>query len=55
VHQSAPGELSDPQPPPEESFDRLIAQGHERPSRAWLPLIGTELLGGLDVGTRVPA
>lgn len=41
--------------PVEEAFDRLVEEGDERLSRPWLPLIGTGLLGGIDVGTGVLA
>jgi len=38
-----------------EAFDRLVDEGDERLTRAWLPLVGTGLLGGIDVGTGVLA
>jgi len=41
--------------PAEEAFERLVEEGDERLSRAWLPLIATGLLGGVDVGTGVLA
>jgi len=41
--------------PAEGAFERLVEEGDERLSRAWLPLIATGLLGGVDVGTGVLA
>jgi formate/nitrite transporter FocA (FNT family) len=41
--------------PVDEAFDRLVEEGDERLSRPMLALIGTGLLGGLDVGTGVLA
>ncbi len=37
----------------EETFDRLLDEGHERLDRPLLPLISTGLLGGVDVGVGV--
>lgn len=39
----------------EETYDRLVAQGHERLDRPLLPLVSTGLLGGVDVGVGVLA
>ncbi|WP_110241233.1 formate/nitrite transporter family protein [Nocardioides gilvus] len=39
----------------EETYDRLVAQGHERLDRPLLPLLSTGLLGGVDVGVGVLA
>ena len=39
----------------EETYDRLISEGHERLDRALLPLISTGFLGGIDVGVGVLA
>lgn len=46
---------SDTEEPIDEAFNRLVDEGNERLSRPWLPLIGTGLLGGIDVGTGVLA
>jgi len=43
------------EPPVAEDFDRLVDEGDERLSRPLLPLLGTGLLGGIDVGTGVLA
>ena len=37
----------------EETFDRLVGEGHERLDRPLLPLISTGLLGGVDVAVGV--
>ena len=37
----------------EETYDRLVEEGHERLDRPLLPLISTGLLGGVDVGVGV--
>lgn len=39
----------------EETYDRLISEGHERLDRPLLPLISTGFLGGIDVGVGVLA
>lgn len=44
-----------PEGPVDEAFDRLVDEGDERLGRPLLPLIGTGLLGGVDVGTGVLA
>jgi len=49
------GEPSAPEPAIDAAFDRLVEEGDERLSRPLLPLIGTGLLGGIDVGTGVLA
>jgi len=41
--------------PVDEAFDRLVEEGDERLTRPMLALIGTGLLGGVDVGTGVLA
>jgi hypothetical protein len=51
----SPEDTKDTEPVLDEAFDRLVAEGTERLSRSWLPLIGTGLLGGIDVGTGVLA
>jgi len=43
------------EPAAEEAFDRLVEEGDERLTRPWPALIGTGLLGGIDVGTGVLA
>jgi len=48
-------ERSGGESPAEGAFERLVEEGDERLSRAWLPLIATGLLGGVDVGTGVLA
>ena len=37
----------------EETYDRLVSEGHERLDRPLLPLLSTGLLGGVDVGVGV--
>ena len=39
----------------EETYERLVSEGHERLDRPLLPLISTGLLGGIDVGVGVLA
>ncbi len=39
-------ERSGGESPAEGAFERLVEEGDERLSRAWLPLIATGLLGG---------
>ena len=39
----------------EETFDRLVEEGHARLDRPLLPLVATGLLGGVDVGVGVLA
>ncbi len=41
------------EPELEETYERLVSQGHERLDRPLLPLISTGLLGGVDVGVGV--
>jgi formate/nitrite transporter FocA (FNT family) len=41
------------EPELEETFDRLVHEGHERLDRPLLPLVATGLLGGVDVGVGV--
>jgi formate/nitrite transporter FocA (FNT family) len=41
------------EPELEETFDRLVDQGHTRLDRPLLPLVVTGLLGGVDVGVGV--
>lgn len=41
------------EPELEETYDRLVEEGHERLDRPLLPLISTGLLGGVDVGVGV--
>ncbi|MDN5779129.1 MAG: formate/nitrite transporter family protein [Humibacillus sp.] len=41
------------EPELEETYDRLIDEGHERLDRPLLPLVSTGLLGGVDVGVGV--
>jgi formate/nitrite transporter FocA (FNT family) len=41
------------EPELEETFDRLVDEGHERLDRPLLPLVATGLLGGVDVGVGV--
>jgi formate/nitrite transporter FocA (FNT family) len=41
------------EPELEETYERLVSQGHERLSRPLLPLLATGLLGGIDVGVGV--
>jgi len=49
------GGRSAPEPAVDAAFDRLVEEGDERLSRPLLPLVGTGLLGGIDVGTGVLA
>ena len=41
------------EPELEETFDRLVDEGHERLDRPLLPLVATGFLGGIDVGVGV--
>ncbi|MEO6999301.1 MAG: formate/nitrite transporter family protein [Terracoccus sp.] len=41
------------EPALEETYDRLVEEGHERLDRPLLPLLSTGLLGGVDVGVGV--
>jgi formate/nitrite transporter FocA (FNT family) len=41
------------EPELEETYDRLVSEGHERLDRPLLPLVSTGLLGGVDVGIGV--
>lgn len=41
------------EPELEETYERLVSEGHERLDRPLLPLISTGLLGGIDVGVGV--
>src|ERR1700710_2456507 len=41
------------EPELEETFDRLVDEGHDRLDRPLLPLVATGFLGGLDVGVGV--
>jgi formate/nitrite transporter FocA (FNT family) len=41
------------EPELEETFDRLVDEGHERLDRPLLPLVATGFLGGVDVGVGV--
>ena len=41
------------EPALEETYERLVAEGHERLDRPLLPLLATGLLGGVDVGVGV--
>jgi formate/nitrite transporter FocA (FNT family) len=41
------------EPELEETFDRLVEEGHERLDRPLLPLVATGFLGGVDVGVGV--
>lgn len=41
------------EPELEETYDRLVEEGHERLDRPLLPLLSTGLLGGVDVGVGV--
>ncbi|CAN5628374.1 formate/nitrite transporter family protein [soil metagenome] len=41
------------EPELEETYERLVSEGHERLDRPLLPLISTGLLGGVDVGVGV--
>jgi formate/nitrite transporter FocA (FNT family) len=41
------------EPELEETYERLVAEGHERLDRPLLPLLSTGLLGGVDVGVGV--
>ncbi|MFS0885463.1 formate/nitrite transporter family protein [Aeromicrobium sp. 179-A 4D2 NHS] len=43
------------EPELEETYDRLVGEGHERLDRPLLPLVSTGLLGGVDVGVGVLA
>ncbi len=43
------------EPELEETFERLVNQGHERLDRPLLPLVATGFLGGVDVGVGVLA
>ncbi len=41
------------EPELEETYERLVSEGHERLDRPLLPLLSTGLLGGVDVGVGV--
>ncbi len=41
------------EPQLEETYERLVAEGHERLDRPLLPLLATGFLGGVDVGVGV--
>jgi formate/nitrite transporter FocA (FNT family) len=41
------------EPELEETYERLVANGHQRLDRPLLPLISTGLLGGVDIGVGV--
>jgi formate/nitrite transporter FocA (FNT family) len=41
------------EPELEETFDRLVEEGHDRLDRPLLPLVATGFLGGIDVGVGV--
>lgn len=41
------------EPELEETYERLVSQGHERLDRPLLPLVSTGLLGGVDIGVGV--
>lgn len=41
------------EPALEETYDRLVSEGHERLDRPLLPLLSTGVLGGIDVGVGV--
>jgi formate/nitrite transporter FocA (FNT family) len=41
------------EPELEETFERLVEEGHDRLDRPLLPLVATGLLGGVDVGVGV--
>jgi formate/nitrite transporter FocA (FNT family) len=41
------------EPELEETYERLVSEGHERLDRPLLPLISTGLLGGVDVGVGI--
>ena len=41
------------EPELEETYERLISQGHDRLDRPLLPLVATGLLGGVDIGVGV--
>jgi len=43
------------EPELEETYDRLVSEGHERLDRPLLPLLATGFLGGVDVGVGVLA
>lgn len=43
------------EPELEETFERLVDEGHQRLDRPLLPLLSTGLLGGIDVGVGVLA
>lgn len=44
-----------PEPEVEQAFDRVVEEGDDRLKRPLLPLVGTGLLGGIDVATGVLA
>jgi formate/nitrite transporter FocA (FNT family) len=52
-HDVAPPKGSREEPELEETYDRLVSQGHQRLDRPLLPLVSTGLLGGVDVGVGV--
>src|SRR3954470_3342308 len=41
------------EPELEETYERLVSEGHQRLDRPLLPLVATGLLGGVDVGVGV--
>ena len=49
----SPTKGSREEPELEETYDRLVLEGHERLDRPLLPLLSTGLLGGVDVGMGV--
>lgn len=49
----APPKGSRKEPALEETYERLVDEGHERLDRPLLPLVSTGLLGGVDVGVGV--
>ncbi len=52
-HDIASPEGSRDEPELEETYERLLSEGHERLDRPLLPLISTGLLGGVDVAVGV--
>lgn len=55
MRQRSTAEPNVPQRDSEETFDRLVEEGHQRLGRSWLGLAATGFLGGLDVGIGVLA
>ncbi|MEO8851933.1 MAG: formate/nitrite transporter family protein [Allobranchiibius sp.] len=49
----SPPKGSREEPELEETYERLVSEGHERLDRRLLPLLSTGLLGGVDVGVGV--